>query len=514
MGAKLSCIIAFFLCLKCYPLFSATALDTNGITLLRSLDPTLTGSGIRVAHPEAQGTNNDWEVNPNGVGQPASLFTWRSSSGTATNFPNLIGNESGHADAVGYNFYSPSGGIAPGIAHIDNYDADYFTTNYIMLGIAIPSAQIVNQSFIYFPVTVPQQITLDSVFDDYVDDYGYIICSGIGNGGQVYPPATAYNVIGVGAYGGDSSTGPTLDNGRSKPDIVAPASATSFSTPYVSGAAAILLQAAARGDGGTNTAPAASDVRTVKALLLNGAIKPTNWTHTSSAPLDARYGAGVLNVFNSYNQLAGGRHEPMASTFTSGIHPPIQSSVFVTSLVGWDFRTVTNSFSVKHYCFKIPQAWGSAQGYTLTSTLVWNRHSGETNINDLDLFLYDMSNSNLVASSTSPVDNVEQIYLRSLPPGEYDLQVLKNIGTKSLTTIETYALAFEIFSMALQINRQDNNVALSWPIAPTGFTLQSAINLSSPIIWNTVTNTALVTGNSNQITLTASNFASFYRLIR
>ena len=73
--------------------------------------------------------------------------------------------------------------------------------------------------------------------------------------------------------------GPTSD-GRSKPDIVSPGSgATSFSTPFVSGSAAVLMQAALRGDGGADT-NSANDNRTIKALLLNGAVKPADWTNT------------------------------------------------------------------------------------------------------------------------------------------------------------------------------------------------------------------------------------------
>jgi len=98
---------------------------------------------------------------------------------------------------------------------------------------------------------------------------------------------------------------------------------TSISTPQVAGAAADLMQAALRGDGGSNT-NAAFDMRTIKALLLNGAVKPLGWTNSNSSPLDARYGAGVVNVFNAYEQLAGGKHGFIASTTvgTGGAHPP------------------------------------------------------------------------------------------------------------------------------------------------------------------------------------------------
>ena len=102
-----------------------------------------------------------------------------------------------------------------------------------------------------------------------------------------------------------ATSGPTSD-GRSKPDLTAPGSETSYSTAEVSGAAAILLQAASRGDGGAGTATSASDIRTLKALLLNGATKPTGWTHTDTAPLNPQYGAGVVNVDQSWLELKSG----------------------------------------------------------------------------------------------------------------------------------------------------------------------------------------------------------------
>src|SRR5262249_1545219 len=147
----------------------------------------------------------------------------------------------------------------------------------------------------------------------YAARYGTLFITGAGNSGSVSSPATCYNGMGVAAYGGNSSIGPTSD-GRSKPDITAPASLTSFSTPQVSGAAAVLLQAANRNDAGAGTAADAGDARTLKALLMNGAEKPSDWAHTATAPLDARYGAGVLNLWNSYRQLRGGKQAFAIST--------------------------------------------------------------------------------------------------------------------------------------------------------------------------------------------------------
>ena len=70
-------------------------LDTIGVTVLRQVDPTLTGSGVNVAQSEAGYYNpNDFEVNPGGAGQPVSLFTYISTNGAVvTNFPNSAGVE-------------------------------------------------------------------------------------------------------------------------------------------------------------------------------------------------------------------------------------------------------------------------------------------------------------------------------------------------------------------------------------------------------------------------------------
>jgi len=90
------------------------------------------GAGIRVAQPEADfdlGTN--WEVNPGAVGQPTSLFTYFETNGTSTNFPNSLSSESGHANSVAENFYGIPGGVATNVAHVDNYDAQYFFDSVI-----------------------------------------------------------------------------------------------------------------------------------------------------------------------------------------------------------------------------------------------------------------------------------------------------------------------------------------------------------------------------------------------
>jgi hypothetical protein len=501
----------------------ASNFDIIGVTLLWTVTTNVNGAGIRVAQPEANNgpTTTNWQVNPGAVGQPANLFTYYSSGGSATTFPNALGAESGHADAVAGNFYGVPLGVATNVAHVDNYEANYFY-NSIIAGFAPPNINdpVVNQSFNFSGTTVGQQQTIDSKYDNYAAQYKTLFVSGAGNGGSVNPPATCYNGIGVAAYGGSSSIGPTVDNGRCKPDITAPgypAGLTSFSTPYVSGAAAVLRQAGLRGDGGSDTNSAA-DLRTVKALLLNGAIKPVDWTNGAASPLDARYGAGVLNVFNSYKQLAGRRQTNFvsASVSTGAAHPPTKATNTIGVLSGWNFTNLTSSSSldaVAHYYFNATNGVSNAT-FTATATLVWNRQQNQSSINRLHLFLYNAANSNLVAACTSAVDNVQHLFVPKLPQGRYDLQVLKK-GGSYVTASETYALAFEFFSLPLNAIKSGTNIVLKWPIYPTGFVVESATNLTPPVAWNSLSNlVAVVTNNQNYMVWNVTNHNQFFRLRR
>jgi hypothetical protein len=496
-------------------------LDTIGITVLRQVDPTLNGSGVKVAQPESPVSADSpppFEVNPVAAGQPTNLFTWISSFGTTTVYPNSVGTESWHADMVAANFYGITNGPATNVSHVDNYEADDFFNVFISYpGTSIP-ARVVNQSFIFDP---SDELLVNTNYDNYAAQYGTIFVSGIAGTNGVEPicaPGSCYNGIGAGAYGVAYLPGPTTD-GRCKPDVSAPdqtnnpQGAVSYATPYVTGSAAILVQAANRGDGGANT-NAAGDLRTIKALLLNGAIKPNGWTNGTSAPLDARYGAGVVNVFNSWEQLKGGKHAFIESTTNNsgGAHPPGTNTINEPVLAGWDYNTnstTTTSDTAKHYYFNLP----GGNSFTLTATLVWNKQYGKTNINNLNLFLYNTANSNLVTCSTSMVDNVEHIFLPTLPAGRYDLQVLKSGSVTQVSAAEPYALAYAVFNMPLSVRLTNGNAVVSWPVAPTGFQLQSAAGLNPPVSWTTVTNAVSIANNQNVVMLPFGGGTQYFRLI-
>jgi hypothetical protein len=492
----------------------ANDLGTMGVDLVRASQPILNGAGIDVAQPEAPNSTNtaEFEVNYATAGDPETLFTWISGSGTAFKFPNAVGIESSHADEVANCFYGPSWGVAPGVAHVDNYEGNYFYQNIVLPGVPIGD-DVVNQSF-SFSIGPPSQQPVDSAYDDYIADNGMVFCSAVnGLGTNVGPPGTAYNGTGVGAYGNGAVVcdGPTLDNGRCKPDIVAPGTAISFTTPYVAGAAAVLLQAAGEGDGGANITDAC-DERTIKALLLNGALKPFDWTNTTTSPLDFRYGAGVVNLYYSDQQLSGGEFGYTSQTTVSAgaEHPPISTGPAIGSLAGWDFESVASDptgDTVNHYFFNI------SSNSTLTATLVWERPAGMTNIDNLALFLYNASNATLVTSSASLVDNVQHVYIPHLAPGSYDLEAV----TCARVLTETYALAFQFFAMSpptLSASFTATNATITWPWSPTVYTLQQASSLNPAAIWSNVASTEWITNSTVLTSVNLSGSATFFRLVR
>ena len=116
-------------------------------------------------------------------------------------------------------------------------------------------------------------------------------------------------------------------------------------------------------------------------------------------------------------------------------------------------------------------------------------------------------------SSTSVVDNVEHLFLPQLPPGRYDLQVLKP-RTGEVATSEPYALAFEFFSVKLKIALTNSVATLSWTNAPTGFRLESTPALNPPAAWTTVAAAVTMTNGQNTVSVPVTGANQFFRLQR
>jgi len=505
-----------------------TAFQEIGLTQLQTVVPQLDGAGVSVgqveANPAPGGPYVYFESNSNL--NPGASFTYVDALGASSGSynPNL---GSWHANDVGGVFYG-SAGVATGVASVELFAESYFGSSFPIDQSSTPNSgvpSVINQSFIYMNATATSSQSYDNAWDNSASQFNLLYVTSIGDGettsttqpSYINPPASMYNGIAVGVYTGTvngssysasssvySSTswvGPTWD-GRSKPDLVAPVPGslgnyTSYSTPVVSGVATLMEQAA-RGTnlpgpvglsasdasvvsgGATAYTTAATDIRTVKALLLNGAVKPTGWTNSYTVnsgtytynavnanavtPLDPRYGSGVVNAYNSYVNLAGGEHNFTSTTMQSiaalpsvtsaptanftGTFSQAASAANPATITGWNLASISASSTgnaVENYDFNLTGT--SLNSWDLTATLTWNKNYNASGINHLMLFLLNSSGQR-VASSTSMLDNVQQININpalginSLAPGQYDLAVEMLGGVNTISTSDTYALAW------------------------------------------------------------------------
>src|ERR1700722_6811588 len=155
--------------------------DLIGLTALQSTTTNINGTGIRVGQPEADEVTNAglsyFEVNPSTIGQPTNLFTYISVDGIANVFPNTVGYESDPANDVAGGVYGMDHGMATNVLHVDNFDANFYITNYIANLLIGPTDLVVNQSFTFGPQDASDQEGDDSAYDDYEETYNTFFVS-------------------------------------------------------------------------------------------------------------------------------------------------------------------------------------------------------------------------------------------------------------------------------------------------------------------------------------------------
>jgi hypothetical protein len=185
----------------------------------------------------------------------------------------------------------------------------------------------------------------------------------------------------------------------------------------VASAAALLHEVAA----GTDAAKS----ETMRAVLMAGATKEefVGWDRTTTRPIDDVFGAGELNVYNSYQILQAGEFDGSLATPT-----------FSVGLTGWDYVSAITPADTMYYNFDVAAGqmldklsislnWNLEVIDTDPSALVFN---AETHLANLSMRLFNSSDSflgSLVDASLSPVDNVEHIYISGLSAGTYTLQI-------------------------------------------------------------------------------------------
>ncbi len=382
------------------------------------------GNEISVSQIEAPQTTSGWVPDENNPEFTGKTFSFR--SGTS--------NPSSHATRVGRYLYGSTTSQATDIATIDSWEAgDWVGSGKLRTGSRfnprIESRSIQNSSWVGSGGDSPEILRR---LDFLIHRDGIISVVGLNNGsGSSIPElfAAGYHTITVGRTDGNHSRGRTsLDNvgatGRTKPEIVVPLTLTSYAVPVVGSTAALLLEVI---HGDTDLANAA-DPRVMKALLLAGATKddlPSPWNKTSTDPLDPIYGAGELNTFNSYYLLQSKEHESSSSSLVSS--------------TGWDLGEMVTESSSQYYYFDIPEGEAAIH---FSAILTWHRQLTSSVIEGIRTFSFTLPNLDLrlypadgfsvsgsaVQESISDKDNIEHLYLPTLAPGSYVMEVSSNTG--------------------------------------------------------------------------------------
>ncbi len=406
-----------------------------GLTTLRASDPSLNGSGVVLGQAEASDGSTGaqaFEVDAGTIGYTGSLTYWNGLTSTSTPNDGIIGTYSTHATNQAAWMYGASSGIAPGITQVDNYFADNFPTN-LTAGI---TDQVVNMSFTY-----TGSYSYDPNYDAAALAYNTVFVAAAGASGAISSPSAAYNVISADSSLVAQATGAASD-GKPGPDISAPQSVTSRDSSVVSGAAVILVQAGNLASSAYSSADAV-DFRTVKTLLLNGAVKPadyytTSYAPTAADPLNAMYGSGVVNIDNAVTELRGGEFTPGATqsvTLGSTAYSAPTLSPLAASQ-GWDLASLTaarGKDEIASYGLSL------SAGAGVISTVTWAANSSNA-INHFALDLYSSAGP-FVCAPAAPARHEQQISYMPGTAGTYVLQVrLSGSSHGSLT--DTYAVAF------------------------------------------------------------------------
>ena len=465
MKRTLTGLVAVSLLLSFVPATRAAYIDDIGYTALQAqlgaLTPT--GAGVRVAQVEAPINDVSGISPPPPIFMPDPSYSEFLGRTITAVGGNPSDNYSGHATTVGTLFYGSSSSIAPGIGTIDVYEANnwinslYVSTPGPNYGKATTSPdRVTNHSWVGGGADAVGDGAILRLVDRQVALNESIQVVGLTNGPGNSPllGGSGYNVIAVGRTDGSHQQGSVAVDtvygaGRTVPTLVAPMGTTSAATPVVSAAAALLVQTGHQNvnlsEGSTTIAGIgtvynAERSETIKAVLMAGADRETANTsttaditdyrsagHETANGLDSRYGAGQVNILNSYHILAGGEQRSQQNGGSD-----------ITSH-GFDyagaFGGLNGSARTASYFFD------ATNHVTLFASLVWNLSvSNDANLtatlHHLSLSLFDVTTNTLVATSSSPLDNTQNLFFHLLLGDRYEMRVTTDeAGTFSLNGV-------------------------------------------------------------------------------
>jgi hypothetical protein len=436
---------------------------------------TPTGAGVIVAQVEAA-----TQVNGQNAWMP---------DGTNTEFAGkTIGNMSGapaglyssHATSVGKLFYGTTSSLAPAITNVSAWWADNWlasgalnATNGIQP--VHSTSRLTNHSWVGDFSTLNTEVLrrLDWLIE--TDDSLQVAAMNNGSGTASVNAmlASAFNVIAVGRSDGLNQIGSVAVDtlyvaGRTRPDVVIPAGSTSSAAPRVAAIVALLVQTG-HGNAALSTDPSqtsytngagslirnAERVEVIKAALMAGADRVTrNSSSTNLAlyrggaanqsgnGLDLRYGAGQVNVLNSYRIIAAGEQN---SAEDGGSGSGILDRGF-----DWDRYFGGSSGSNTTGTYALPVA---AVPRLLTASLVWTvdvnggtpgAFNSAATLRDLALSVIDVASPSspvTVVTSQSTTENTENVYLVVPANAQYALRV--SVGSGSAFRYD-YGIAWQL----------------------------------------------------------------------
>ncbi|MEM6456755.1 MAG: S8 family serine peptidase [Acidobacteriota bacterium] len=307
-----------------------------------------------------------------------------------------------------------------------------------MVGARQDDPEAINLSCGYGTANGSDYASMDKFFDALIDDHRVFVGKSAGNNGDgtttISIPASAYNLISVAnvddknsksrgnhSLRSTSSRGPTL-HGRKKPDLAAPGhntksarknyasgdnwtniGGTSAAAPHVTGGAILVTDL--RGN---------DDPKATKAVLINTADAWNDGGEVNGSEWNKDYGWGYLDLGKAW--LNG-------------------TDVFVDAVDDGSNR------------YKLYR--GTMYAHE-KATVTWHRHSTyngtstPTNIldlTDLDLYVYSATSGVPIDSSTSRIDNVEQVAVSA--NGDMVIKVDLYGSLDSGLSSQSYALATE-----------------------------------------------------------------------
>ena len=426
-----------------------------------------TGAGVRVVQCEASEQQGALKVLPDGTLPAFAGKTFNQAASGMT--------VSWHGTEVAKSFYGIGTSIAPGITQVHVYDANGFLqAGYLRLGStgvapSVPPgptndrARVFNHSWI----GAVNQGTFDSEalrradFAMHRDGTLFVVGENNGAGSAMQPlMACGYNSIAVGRTDGQHSAGNTpasVDGaGRMKPELVAPGQFTSFSTPVVSAAAALLYETAATSPYSQNANRARGVA--IKAALLAGAVHGAAWSNNAptsgpvrgitARPLDPVFGCGTVNVDRAHRIITSDEVQPLPTAEDAATAPPAVRDAL------WDFDFLQSSAGVQqfHYRLDLPSAGDVSVVATWTRNMATSALGGGTSpaVADVTLRLQRIVGDAVVplsgddgigrfesgnVVSASAVDNVEHVFVRGLEPGSYVVSVVREPTASAATSL-------------------------------------------------------------------------------